>query len=80
MTTEEMVENFTLDTASKNIFIISKKTELGMDIEVPLEVIESNTYKPGGFFEVIKNGYGYVFSIDTVDVYTVIPRFEIGGR
>ncbi len=80
MTTEEMVENFTLDTASKNFFIIAKKAELGIDIEVPLGLVESDTYKPGGFFEVIKNRYGYAFSVDTVDVYTVIPRFEIGGR
>ena len=79
MTTEEMVKNFTLDSTAENFFIVVKKVGLGIDIEVPLGLIESDTYKPGGFFEVIKNRYGYVFSIKTVDVYDIIPRFEIGG-
>lgn len=80
LTTEEMVECFTLDTTAKNFFIITKKAELGIDIEVPLGLVESAAYKPGGFFNQIKNKYGYVFSVDTVDVYTLIPRFEIGGK
>lgn len=81
LTTEEMLENFTLDTEEKNFFVVAKKAELGIDIDVPVGLIEQDETKyPGGFFEYIKTKYGYAFSVDTVDVYTLIPRFEIGGR
>lgn len=76
---EEKAENFTLDTESRNFFVIVKKDELGIDIEVPTGLVESGSYS-GGFFEYIKEQYGYAFSIDTVDVYNLIPRFEIGGK
>lgn len=79
LTIEEMLETFTLDTEAKNFFIIVKKEELGIDIDVPVGLVESTDYD-GGFFEYIKTKYGYAFSVDTVDVYTLIPRFEIGGR
>lgn len=78
-TTKEMLETFTLDTRGKNFFVIVKKADLGIDIDVPVGLVESNDYE-GGFFEYIKTKYGYAFGVDTVDVYTLIPRFEIGGR
>lgn len=81
LTTDEMLESFTLDTEGKNFFVIVKKAELGIDIDVPVGLIDQDETKyPGGFFEYIKTKYGYAFSVDTVDVYTLIPRFEIGGR
>ncbi len=81
LTTEEMLESFTLDAEGKNFFVIIKKAELGIDIDVPVGRIEQDETKyPGGFFEYIKTKYGYAFSVDTVDVYTLIPRFEIGRR
>ena len=81
LTTDEMLESFTLDTEGKNFFVIVKKAELGIDIDVPVGLIDDDASKyPGGFFEHIKTKYGYAFSVDTVDVYTMIPRFEIGGR
>ena len=81
LTTDEMLESFTLDTKGKNFFVIVKKEELGIDIDVPLGLIDQDEIRyPGGFFEYIKTRYGYAFSVDTVDVYTLIPRFEIGGR
>ena len=67
LTTEDMLESFTLDTEGKNFFVIVKKSELGIDIDVPVGLIDQDETKyPGG--------------VDTVDVYTLIPRFEIGGR
>lgn len=81
LTTDEMLESFTIDTEGKNFFVIVKKLELGIDIDVPVGLIDQDESKyPGGFFEYIKTIYGYAFSVDTVDVHTVIPRFEIGGR
>lgn len=82
LTTEEMLESFTLDTTSKSFFIISKKDDIAVDIDVPLGTIEEDYDKYGedGWFGYVKGKYGYVFGIDTVDVYTLIPRFEIGGR
>ncbi len=80
-TTDQMLESFTVDTERKNFFVIVKKAELGIDIDVPLGLIEQDETKyPGGFFEFIKTKYGYAFSIDMVDVYALIPRFEIEGK
>lgn len=79
LTAEEKFESFTLDTEGKNFFVIVKKEELGIDIDVPVGLIEGSDYD-NGFFEHIKGQYGYAFSVDTVDVYNLIPRFEIGGR
>ena len=76
---EEKAENFTFDTEGENFFVIVKKDELRIDIDLPTGLIESESYS-GGFFEHIKEQYGYAFSIDTVNVYNLIPRFEIGGK
>ena len=66
LTTDEMLENFTLDTEGKNFFVIVKKAELGIDIDVPVGLIDQDETKyPGGFFEYIKTKYGYAFSVDT---------------
>lgn len=78
-TTEEMVESFTFDSENKNFFAIVKKADLGIDVELPVGAIDSDIY-PGGFSEYVKNKYGYAYSVDTVDVYALIPRFEIGGK
>lgn len=79
LTEEEKAENFTLDAESQNFFIIVKKDELGIDIDVPAGLVESDRYA-GGYFEYVKEQYGYAFSLDTADVYSLIPRFEIGGK
>ena len=78
LTTEEMVENFTLNKG-EDFFVIASKADLGIDVDLPEGMIDSDIY-PGGFFEHVKNKYGYAYSVDTVDVYTLIPRFEIGGK
>ena len=82
LTTEEMFENFTLATESKDFFVIVNKADLGIDVDLPVGMIESDNYEgySGGLFEYVKTKYGYAFSVDTVDVYSVIPRFEIGGK
>ena len=79
LTEEEKAEYFTLDAESQNFFIIVKKEELRIDIDVPIGLVESDNYA-GGYFEYVKEQYGYAFSLDTVDVYNLIPRFEIGGK
>ena len=79
LTEEEKAESFTLDTESRNFFVIVKKDELGIDIVVPVGLVESGGYT-GGYFEYVKEQYGYAFSLDTADVYSLIPRFEIGGK
>ena len=78
LTTEEMAENFTLNKG-EDFFVIVSQADLGIDVDLPEGMIDSAIY-PGGFFEHVKNKYGYSYSVDTVDVYTLIPRFEIGGK
>ena len=78
-TTEIMEQNFTIDTASHNFFVIVKKQELGIELDLPVGLIESDKYR-GGFFQYIKEKYGHAYVVDTLNVYTLIPRFEIGGK
>lgn len=82
LTTEEMLEAFTFNSENKDFFVIAKKDDLGIDVDLPVGMIDSDNYEgySGGFFEYVKTKYGYAFGVDTVDVYTVIPRFEIGGK
>lgn len=77
--TEEMQKYFTLDKDGDNFFSIVKKKELGIDIDLPTGIIESDKYR-GGFYQYIRDKYGYTYAITTVDVYNLIPRFEVGGR
>ena len=79
ITADEKLKSFTLDTEGKNFFVIVKKEELGIDIDVPIGLVEGKDYE-NGFFEHTKERYGYTFSVDTVDVYNLIPRFEVVGR
>lgn len=81
LTTEEMLENFTLNKG-KDFFVIVHKADLGIDVDLPVGMIESDNYQgyDDGFKGYVKAQFGYAYSIDTVDVYTRIPRFEIGGK
>lgn len=45
LTTDEMLESFTLDTEGKNFFVIVKKAELGIDIDVPVGLIDQDETK-----------------------------------
>ncbi len=80
-TTEEMLESFTLNKGN-DFFAIVHKADLGIDVDLPVGMIESDNYKGhgDGFLGYVKAEYGYAYTIGTVDVYTVIPRFEIGGK
>lgn len=78
-TTEIMAQNFTIDTANDNFFVIVKKPELGIDLDLPVGEIESDAYR-GGYFQYIKEKYGHAYVADTLNVYNLIPRFEIGGN
>ncbi len=78
-TTEVMEQNFTIDTANSNFFVIVKKKELGIDLDLPVGAIESDKYR-GGYFQYIKEKHGHAYVADTLNVYTLIPRFEIGGK
>lgn len=79
LATEQKMEAFTLDKNNKNFFVICNKKELGINISPPQGLIESGTYEEG-FLEHISKEYGYTYMLNTVDVYTLIPRFELGGN
>lgn len=81
-TTEEMLQTFTF-SKDTDFFVIVKKAELGIDVDLPVGEIQSDSEYSGyddGFFEYVKTKFGYAYTVSTVDVYTVIPRFEIGGK
>ena len=76
---EKKLSSFTLDVEEKNFFVIVKKKTLGVDVELPTGLIKSEDYNMG-FFNHVKREHGYTFTIKTVDCYSLIPRFEIGGQ
>ncbi|MBO5283658.1 MAG: hypothetical protein J6B43_11150 [Lachnospiraceae bacterium] len=78
LTDEEKLEYFTLDPESSNFFVIVKKGELGINIDLPAGLVNSADYK-GGFYQFIRNKYGYTYTLKTADVYNLIPRFEVSG-
>lgn len=73
------IKHFTLDPESDNFFVIVKKTDLGIGIELPTGAVKSSDYE-AGFFNFVKGKFDYSFSMTTVDTYSLIPRFEIGGK
>lgn len=79
LTQDEQIETFTLDKDDEDIFIIAKKQELGIDRELPIGLITRETYAEG-LLQYLSQNYGYVYKLHTVDVYNLIPRFQIGGR
>lgn len=70
--------HFTFDKDNHTFFVIVKKKELGIDIELPIGMITREKY-PEGFYEYVSNCYGYAYLLNTVDVFSLIPRFEISG-
>lgn len=80
-TTEEMLKSFTLNKC-EDFFVIVKRKGLNIDLNLPEGMIDSDIY-PGGFFEYVKNKYGYAYTVDSVNDYNSAlyePRFEIGGK
>lgn len=79
LTTNEMLENFTLDVDG-DFFVIVKRKGLNIDIEAPVNMQESNSDIYGGnFFEYMKENYGYVYSINSFEQFEKVPYFQVGG-
>lgn len=76
---DDKLNYFTFDKDSKDFFTIVKKGELGIDRDdLPLGLVTSDEYA-GGFYEYVREKYGYTYAMHTVDVYKLIPRFEVSG-
>lgn len=76
---EERLKHFTLDKENKNFFVIAEKKLLKTSVDLPVGRVDSNAYI-GGFYQYISEKYGYAYQLGNVDVYEMLPRFEIGGR
>ena len=79
MTTDDMLNYFTVDPGNQSFFTIVKKADIGVDVDLPVGTVQSDNYK-GGFYEYVRNKYGYTYAARTVDVYSLIPRIEVSGR
>lgn len=75
---EEKQKHFTFDKDNLTFLVIAKKAELGIDIELPVGIITREKY-PEGFYEYVRNQYGYAYLLKAVDVFGLIPRFELSG-
>lgn len=76
---EDKLKYFTLAPEGNDFFSIVKKKELGIDVDLPVGLIESAQYN-GGLYQHFRNQYGYTYAMNTVDVYNLIPRFEVSGK
>lgn len=76
---EEKTGSFTVNTEGCDFFVVTGKAELGIAIQLPDEMIDSDQYD-GGFFQYIKETYGHAYKITTLNVYNLILRFEVGGK
>lgn len=76
---DEKQKYFTLGTGGQSFLLIVKKEELGIDLEAPVGIIQSDLYQ-GGFYNYIRSKCGYAYAVNTVDVYRLIPRFEVSGK
>lgn len=70
---------FTLDKDGKDFFVIVKSSLLGIEIDLPEGRVESDSYQ-SGYFQYLSSKYGYAYRINRVDVYGLIPRYEVGGN
>ena len=76
---QDKTKNFSLNNENKDFFVIVRKPLLGINIDLPVGMEDSEAYQ-GGFFQEVCRQYGYAYQITTVDIYELIPRFEIGGK
>ena len=79
MSEEEKLKHFNLRSNDFDFVVIVKKDELLIDRELPVGLINSDDY-PGKFFQYMVNEKGNCYKVNTIGVYSLIPRFEIGGK
>ena len=75
---DQKQEAFTLDKAHNDFVVIVKKEDLGINITLPTGRINDQDYQ-SGFYQHIREKYGFTYTVNTVGVYLLIPRFEVGG-
>lgn len=63
----------------KQGYFTLKENDFFINGEYSADIIDEAEY-PAGFFEYMKSTCDDVFNITTVDVYKVIPHFEVGGK
>jgi hypothetical protein len=77
---EEKLEYFTFNPDNKDFFAIVYKPELGVSVEdLPTGLVKSSDYGKNRFYQYVRGKYGHSYVIHTVDVYSLIPRFEVSG-
>lgn len=79
MSEEEKLKHFTLRSNDFDFVVIVKKDELLIDRELPVGLINSDDY-PGKFFQYMITEKGNCYKVNTISAYSLIPRFEIGGK
>lgn len=79
MSEEEKLKYFTLRSNDFDFVVIVKKDELLIDRELPVGLINSDDY-PGKFFQYMITEKGNCYKVNTISAYSLIPRFEIGGK
>lgn len=75
---EEKLNYFTLDEKGKDFFVIVKKKNINIDYELPVGLVENDDYK-GGFYQYVRDNFGFAYAIHSLNIPDMIPRFEVSG-
>ena len=64
----------------QTFFIITDKSDIGINnVPAPTGAVSDSLYADG-FKEYLITTYGGVFEVNTIDHYSLIPHWEIGGK
>jgi len=77
---DEKLKCFTLNPEGKDFFSIIKKKGLEIDLDLPVGLVEESEQYMGGLYQFLRSQYGYTYTMSTVDIYDLIPRFEVSGK
>lgn len=80
LTAEDRVGSFTISTIEKDFFVIAKKADSGIDIDLPVGIIHEDSKWSGGWYQYCKGKYEHVYLVKTLDEPVLMPSFAIGGR
>lgn len=80
LTTDEMENYFTIRKDENDFFVIVKKDSLGINVDLPVGIVDNNNraYR-NGFYQYVRERYGYTYAIHTADSFDQLERFEATG-
>lgn len=60
------------------IFIVAEKADMNRHVDPPSGELEDEAYN--GLLEYLRKSFGMVYQVNTIDHYSLIPHWHIGGK